>query len=35
MVLLSCAGVYLWYASNEATFIAGDFGSFYVLCNKK
>ena len=30
----TCACVYLWYASNVATFIADHFASFYVLCNK-
>ena len=30
MVLHSCACVYLWYASNVATFIADHFSSFII-----
>ena len=34
MVLYGSACVYLRYASNVATFIADNYASFYVLCNK-
>ena len=37
MVLHSCACVYLWYASNVATFKADRFASFnvYVIKTRK
>ena len=37
MVLHICAFVYLWYASNVATFIADQFASFmfYVIKIRK
>ena len=35
MVLHSCACIYLWCASNVATFISDHFASFYVLCKQK